>query len=178
MKRWMLAAGVFALTAIALPFAAPIAHSEQPAAAVEQAKDKNPDDWLLNAPDDATRFKLIQSQARGFSASMFEVARRFETLYDAVADKNTDFAAYQLTKIKEVIEAGTTRRPKRKTNADAIFIGKAFEPALAAIKSGDAAKAWEGFAQVRAACMACHEAEKVGFMNNQPLFRKTEKPKE
>lgn len=177
MKHWTSAICALALLALALPFTVPAARSEQPAAA-EAPKDKNPDDWLLNAPDDATRFKLIQSQARGFSATMFEVGRRFETLYDALGDKNTDFAAYQLTKIKEVIEAGTTRRPKRKANADAIFIGKAFEPALAAIKSGDAAKAWEGFASVRTACMACHEAEKVAFMNNQPLFRKTEKPKE
>ena len=38
-------------------------------------------------------------------------------------------------------------------------------------------EAWAAFAQVRAGCMACHEAEKVAFMNNQPLFRKTENPK-
>lgn len=154
----------------------PIAHGEQAPAAADAAK--NPDDWLLNAPDEQARLKLLQGQFRGFSASMFEVGRRYETLYDAIADKNYEFAAYQTQKIKEVIEAGTTRRPKRKANADAIFIGGVFEGALADIKSGDADKAWAAFAKVRGACMACHEAEKVPYMNNQPLFRKTEKPKQ
>ena len=37
---------------------------------------------------------------------------------------------------------------------------------------------WSGFGQARAACTSCHEAEKLGFMNNQPLFRRTERPKE
>lgn len=157
---------------------APPLHGEQAAAPAPAAGERNPDDWLLNAPDDTARFKLIQQQARGFSASMNEVGRRYDALYDALGDKNFELAAYQWQKIKEVIQGGYTRRPKRQANADAILIQKLFEPVLADFKSSDPAKAWTAFAQVRGACMACHEAEKVGFMNNQPLFRRTEKPKE
>ena len=80
-----------------------VAVSEQAAAPAGEAKPANPDDWLLNAPSDEARFKLLQSQARCFSASMFEVGRRYETFYDALADKNYEFAAHQWTKIKEVI---------------------------------------------------------------------------
>jgi hypothetical protein len=149
------------------------AHSEQAAApaAPAAAPATNADDWLLNAPDDTARFKLLQQQARGFSASMFEVSRRFDTLYDAVNDKNYEFSAYQWQKIKEVIQAGYTRRPKRQANADAVFLNPLFDPVLADFKAADADKAWAAFSK------ACHEAEKVKFINDQPLFRRTEKPK-
>ncbi|MGQ0671698.1 MAG: hypothetical protein ACT4N2_02295 [Hyphomicrobium sp.] len=146
-----------------------------PSTGGEPPKAPNPDDWLLNAPDDTARFKAIQGQMRGFSASMIEVGQRYDALYDAVADKNAEFAAYQLQKIKEVIVQGYTRRPKRQGNADQIFVQGVFEPALADIKSGDAAKAVDAFQRVRKACVSCHEAEKVGFINNQPRFRRTEK---
>jgi hypothetical protein len=162
---------------LAIPLAGGDARGEQkePAPA---AADRNPDDWLLNAPDDAARFTLLQQQARGFSASMFEVGRRYETFYDALADKNFEFAAYQWQKIKEVIQAGYTRRPKRQANADKVFLTPLFDAVLADVKSGDADKAWDAFAKVRDGCQSCHEAEKVPYINNQPLFRRTEKPAE
>jgi hypothetical protein len=59
-----------AICVAAAEFVAPAAHREQPAVQAAEKK-TNPDDWLLNAPDDEARFKLLQSQARGFSASMF-----------------------------------------------------------------------------------------------------------
>jgi hypothetical protein len=142
------------------------------------ATPRNVDDWLLNAPDDQTRFKLLQDQHRGFSASMHEVGQRFSSLYDALGDKNYDLAAYQWAKVKDAIVTGYARRPKRQPNADAILVQKIYEPVLADLKSGDAARAWSGFGQARTACVSCHEAERLGFMNNQPLFRRTEKPKE
>ncbi len=171
-----LIASVFACI-VAIGAVVKAAQSEPPAPAAA-TPERNVDDWLLNAPDDAARFKLLQQQARGFSASMNEVGRRYDALYDALGDKNYELGAHHWQKIKEVIQAGYTRRPKRQANADTIFLQKLFEPVLADIKSGDAAKAWAAFAQVRSGCMACHEAEKVAFMNNQPLFRRTEKPKE
>ena len=146
--------------------------------AEDAPKAANPDDWLLNAPDDTARFKMLQGQMRGFSASMIEVGQRFDALYDAVGDKNGEFAAYQLQKIKEVIVAGYTRRPKRQANADQVFVNAVVEPGLADLKSGDAEKAWAAFTNVRTACMACHEAEKVAFINNQPRFRRTASPRE
>ena len=166
-----------AICVAAAEFVAPAAYSEQPAVQAAEKK-TNPDDWLLNAPDDEARFKLLQSQARGFSASMFEVGKRYQSLFDALGDKNFEFAAYQWQKIKEAVQAGYTRRPKRQANADSVFIKATFDAVLADIQSGDSARAWQGFAKARAACMACHEAEKVAFMNNQPLFRSTAQPKQ
>lgn len=172
------------MSCLALSFAmvavsgALIAVAQSPPPAASAAAPRNVDDWLLNAPDDQARFKLLQDQHRGFSASMNEVGLRYSSLYDALGDKNYDLAAYQWAKIKDAIVTGYTRRPKRQPNADATLVKKLFEPTLADIKSSDSARAWSAFAQVRAACMACHEAEKIGFMNNQPLFRRTDKPKE
>lgn len=168
-----LAASFAALCLLAAGFASTAAFSEQPAA----EKKVNPNDWLLNAPDDAERFKQLQSQLRGFSASMIEVGHRYQSLYNALGDKNFELAAYQWEKIKEVIELGYTRRPKRKENADSVFINPTYDAVLAEIKSGDAERAWKGFAKARAACMECHEKEKVEFMNKQPLFRSTAAPK-
>jgi hypothetical protein len=154
------------------PASISVAHSEESTTAPD------PDDWLLNAPNDEARWKLMQNQLRGFSAAMKEVGERYRSLYDAIGDENYDLAEYQLKKIKEAIVAGYTRRPKRQPNADAIFVDGVYGPAMTDIKSGDQRRAWEAFASVRNACMACHEAEKVGFMNHQPLFRSTAKAKD
>lgn len=141
---------------------------------LSQGGAKNPDDWLLNAPDDATRFRMIQRQMRGFSAAMIEVGQRYDSLWDAVQDKNPELAAYHLDKINDAIVLGYTRRPNRRANADRLFTKGVFEPALADIKSGDPGKAASAFQRVRTACMSCHEAEKLGFINNQPRFRRTQ----
>ena len=39
-----------------------------------------------------------------------------------------------------------------------------------ALKSGDRVTAWKGFETARASCITCHEAERVGYMNDQPMF--------
>ena len=134
------------------------------------------DDWLLNAPDDQARFRLLQTQARGFSASMIEVGQRYQAMYDAIGDGNFALAAYQWDKIRDAIQTGYARRPGRQPNSDARLLQPLFTPVREAFRSGDAALARASFAEVRTACMACHEAERIGFMNNQPLFRRTAAP--
>ena len=125
------------------------------ASAPAQQAAPNRDDWLLNAPDDTARFRLLQNDARGFSMAMAETGQRYEKLHDAISDRNFDLAAYHWAKIRDAINAGTARRPGRKANADAAFTGKVYEPVMEALKSGDSAKAWAGFAQARAACSIC-----------------------
>lgn len=137
----------------------------------------NRDDWLLNAPDDTARFRLLQNQARGFSAAMIEVGQRYQAMYDAVGDGNFALAAYQWDKIRDAIQAGYARRPGRQPNADARLLGPLFEPVRDAFRSADPARAWASFVEVRAACMACHVAERIPFMNDQPLFRQTATPR-
>ena len=68
------------------------------------------------------------------------------------------------------IENGIAKRPKRATNAKALFLDPVWADVDAGLKSGDAAKSWEAFDRARQACMACHVAEKVEFMNDQPVF--------
>lgn len=136
----------------------------------------NANDWLLGAESDTARFQRLQTYLRGFDQPMWEVGERFQRAHDALADKNYDLARYHWEKIKVTIENGYMKRPARRTNADALFLSTAYIQTLKAIETKDAAKAWEGFAAGRAACIACHEAEKVGFINDQSLFRRTGTP--
>lgn len=134
---------------------------------------KPSDNWLLDAKDDTERFKRIQQMFGGFSLSMQLVGERYDRTYDAIADGNYDLAAYHWKKIKETIELGYLRRPAREANAVAIFLKGPWVSASEAIASKDKVAAKKQFLLARAACMACHVAEKVPFMNDQPKFRKT-----
>lgn len=136
------------------------------------APERKPDDWLLNAPDDEARFKLLQRYLRGFDQPMWEVGERFESIYDALTDENYELAAYHWEKIKTTIVNGYLKRPKRQANADAFFVNGIYQPVLDGFRSKDREKAWDAFELARNTCQSCHEAEKVGFINNQPLFRK------
>ena len=50
-------------------------------------------------------------------------------------------------------------------------VGPALEEAvLDCLRSGEPARAWRGFERAKAACAACHQAEDVDYMNNQPVF--------
>lgn len=137
------------------------------------AQAPTPDDWLLNAPSDEARFRLLQTQARGFSASMIEVGQRYQSLYAALADGNFALASYQWDKIRDAIQTGYARRPGRQASADAGMTGPLFLPVREALRSNDANRAWAAFADVRATCMSCHIRERVPFMNEQPIFRQT-----
>ncbi len=167
------AAALTAVLVLAFGTTAPlIAQQSLPA----PAPPKNVNDWLLNADSDKDRFRKLQTYLRGFDQPMWEVGERYQRVYDALGDGNYDLAEYHWEKIKVTIQTGYMKRPKRQPNSDAMFVNNVYGPILAAIKSKDAKKAWEGFELGRAACMSCHEAEQVGFMNNQPLFRRTENP--
>ncbi|MFN3623252.1 MAG: hypothetical protein ACK4TP_04245 [Hyphomicrobium sp.] len=145
------------------------------AGAEEGARDRNgnPNDWLLNAPDDRARFELLQRYLRGFDQPMWEVGERFQSIYDAIGDENYELAAYHWEKIRATIVNGYMKRPKRKPNAEALFVNGAYEPVLEGLRSNDRVKAWDAFALAHRTCQACHQAEGVAFINNQPLFRRT-----
>lgn len=144
--------------------------------AQQAAPQKNVNDWLLNADNDTERFTKLQTFLRGFDQPMWEVGERYQRVYDALADGNYELAMYHWEKIKSSITTGYMKRPKRQPNSDAMFIKNVYDPILASFKTKDANKAWEGFDLGRNACMACHVAEEVGFMNDQPLFRRTAFP--
>lgn len=141
------------------------------AMAQETAKQSN--NWLLDAEDDTERFKRIQQMFGGFSAAMQVVGDRYERTFEAVIEGNFGLADYHWKKVKDAIELGFLRRPGRKANAVALFLEDPWptlEEALAA-KDGQLSK--EALLSARSACMTCHVAENVPFINDQPMFRRT-----
>jgi hypothetical protein len=141
------------------------------AMALETAKQS--DNWLLDAEDDTERFKRIQQMFGGFSAAMQGVGDRYERTFEAVIEGNFNLADYHWKKVRDAIELGFLRRPGRKANAVALFLEDPWptlEEALAA-KDGQLSK--EALLSARSACMTCHVAENVPFINDQPMFRRT-----
>ncbi len=141
--------------------------------AMSQDPPKQSDNWLLDLKDDHERFQLIQQMFGGFSSAMQIVGERYDRTYDAVNDGNYDLANYHWKKIKDAIELGYVRRPARKANSIALFLNGPWSSASEAIASKEKDKAKNGFLSARSACMACHLAENVPFMNEQPKFRRT-----
>ncbi len=140
---------------------------------IAQEPTKQSDNWLLDAKDDTERFKRIQQMFGGFSAAMQNVGERYDRTYDAIADGNYDLANYHWKKIKEAIELGFLRRPARGANSVDLFLKGPWASAGEALASKESEKAREGFLAARSACLACHQAERVPFMNDQPKFRRT-----
>jgi hypothetical protein len=130
--------------------------------------------WLLDAEDDEERFRRIEQQFGGFSSAMWVVGERYERTYDALVDGNLPLAAYHWEKLGDDIRHGYMRRPARRTHADALFLDGAWKKTGAALAEDDLDAARESFLRARKACIACHVAERVPFMNDQPLFRRTD----
>lgn len=133
-------------------------------------RDGSPNDWLLSAPDDDARFRLLQTQLRGFDQPMWEVGERFERIHTALERRNYPLAAYHWEKIRTAIENGVAKRPKRRENAEALFLRPVWSDVQADLKSEDQARAWAAFERAKTACQSCHQAEQVPFMNDQPVF--------
>jgi cytochrome c1 len=126
--------------------------------------------WITEAASDPQRFQRIEKYLRGFDQPMWEVGERYEKLYAALLVGNLELASYHWAKIKLTIENGTMKRPARKASANALFLGDTWNSVTANLASGDQITAWKGFKTARTACMKCHEAERVGYMNDQSMF--------
>lgn len=126
--------------------------------------------WLTGA-DEKTRAERLEHYLGGFSTAMQDTGLRFAHVKQAIADGNWDLAHYHWGKIAGAIENGLMKRPARRANAEAIFLHRAWEPLAAALKEKNGEAVAAAYQEARQACMACHVAEKVPFMNDQPLFR-------
>lgn len=135
-----------------------------------RAEELTQNDWLLRAESDEARFRLIQRQMRGFDQPMWEVGERFERLHDALKRQNYELAVYHWDKIKTSIENGVAKRPARGESARNLFLGEPWNEVRAGLISADRKRAWDAFDKAREACQSCHQAEKVGFMNQQAVF--------
>lgn len=121
--------------------------------------------WLLSGNNDE-RFARVARQLRGFDVAMVETGYRYGELYWAGQDRNWDYAKYQVEKIRTAVENGVERRPKRGLSAQMLEgpLGS-LEEAIAAEDPGlfDAR-----FSTLTTTCNACHQAERVPFVQVQP----------
>lgn len=127
--------------------------------------------WLKDAESDAERFRKLEIYLRGFDQPMWEVGERYEDLYHAIKYNNWQLANYQWKKIKRTINTGLMKRPKRAPNSKAMFLETVWVKLDESINSQDYNRMKQDFMLARQACMNCHIAENVGFINEQLLFR-------
>ncbi|MCH8544939.1 MAG: hypothetical protein LAT61_15355 [Alcanivorax sp.] len=142
------------------------------------------DGWLLEQDSHAARFEQLESYLGGFSSAMWETGHRYDIVYAAIADGNYALADYHWQKIRSAIRNGYTKRPARQANADALFLDGAWGELASALETakesakenenGNGAEVRDAFMVARSACMACHVAEDVPFMNDQKMFRDTD----
>lgn len=137
------------------------------------------DGWLTGQDDNAARFERLESYLGGFSSAMWETGYRYQGTWDAIVDGNPALADYHWGKLRGAIENGYMKRPGRQGNAEGLFLNgpwqgldEALGQAMRDERESDQA-IQTAFLQARDACMACHVAEDVPFMNDMPLFRQT-----
>jgi hypothetical protein len=127
--------------------------------------------WLTGAPDQATKDERLEKYLRGFDQPMWEVGERYERVEQALREQNWALEAYHWEKIQATIEGGLMKRPKRRANAEALFLEDPWKGLHEALKGEDPGRIGPAFARAKGACVACHVAEQVPFINDQPLFR-------
>lgn len=135
--------------------------------AINQTDTRN---WLTDA-DEETRYERLEYYLAGFSSAMRETGERYKHTEQAIYDENYELAYYHWDKIKGAIERGVMKRPDRGENAQAMFLDTAWETLAEALQAPEEHDVRAAFTEAKAACMACHGAEEVPFMNHQPLFR-------
>ena len=137
-------------------------------------QDKPPTgNWLLDARTDEERFRRLQVYSGGTDQQMWQVGYRYEQVYRAIIDQNWELGTYHWGKLRDVFNVALMKRPNRTPNAEALFLNNEWRLLDEALKAGDAAAARKTFIAERQACIACHVAEGMGFLNETPIFRST-----
>jgi hypothetical protein len=129
--------------------------------------------WLLDANDDGERFRRLQIAAGGTDQQMWQIGYRYEQVYRAIVDENWELGLHHWGKLRAVFNVALMKRPNRTPNAEAIFLDTNWALLEAALRSRDRDGAREMLLIERQACMSCHIAERMEFLNNTPLFRNT-----
>ena len=127
--------------------------------------------WLLDAKDDQERFRRIQIHAGGTDQQMWQIGYRYEQVYHAINDQNWELGLHHWGKLRSVLDVALMKRPNRTPNAEALFLDTAWKPLADALRAQDAGQAREAFLTSRKACMSCHVAEEMPFLNDMPIFR-------
>jgi hypothetical protein len=131
--------------------------------------------WLRDANDDTERFRRIELWAGAGDLEMQEIAHRFEELHAAVQKENWDMAIYQWEKIRGRMIVAAIKRPTRTQNLEDMFLESGvYQSMHAALTTRNSERARTEFQRARQTCMACHVAEKIGFLNDSAVFRRIE----
>lgn len=132
-------------------------------------KEENPpsgrDGWLKGTPHE--KLDVVAKQLRGFDMTMVETGYRYQELYWAGTDGNWEYAAYQVEKIKQAIEYGLERRPKRAASAEA-FLKEGLPPMEKLVKEKDSVGFLAAYEMLTKQCNVCHKEEEVPFFTIKP----------
>jgi hypothetical protein len=140
----------------------------------KQAKPPS-NNWLLDANDDTERFRRLQVVGGGTDIPMWEIAHRYEELYVAIQNNNWEMGVYHWEKVQDRMNTAGMKRPARTQNIEGLFFDNGVWKSMHdALTSKDSDRMRKQFQVVRQACMACHVAEKVGFLNDSSVFKRTE----
>jgi hypothetical protein len=143
--------------------------------ALQQQTRPPSNNWLLDANDDAERFRRLQVAAGGTDIPMWEIAHRYEEVYTAIQSSNWEMGVYHWEKLRDRMNTAGMKRPARTQNLEAMFLDNGVWTSMHdALTSRDAGRMRAQFQAVRQACIACHVAERVGFLNDSAVFKRTE----
>ena len=183
--KYLFAAALAVVGAVALSnggdFSQAVAQSKEPprlpsglkGLAESQDKDPSTGNCLLDARTDQERFRRLQIYSGGTDQQMWQMGYRYEQVYHAIIDENWELGTHHWAKLRDVFNVALMKRPNRTPNAEALFLNTTWKALDDALKSGNAASARQAFLAERQACMACHVAEGMPFLNNTPIFRDT-----
>lgn len=129
--------------------------------------------WLRDAKDDEERFRRLEIYAGGTYEQMWQIGYRYQQVYQAIVDRNWELGHYHWRKLRDVFNVALMKRPNRTPNAEAIFLDSTWKELEAALEAKDPERAQRAFLRERDACMSCHVAEKLPFLNDTPIFRDT-----
>ncbi|MBI5936267.1 MAG: hypothetical protein HY850_00295 [Betaproteobacteria bacterium] len=181
MKPYLIGTAVLGLAA-SVAFAEGVVHSTGntpgfPKAYKDLAKQTKPpsNNWLLDANDDTERFRRLQVAMSGTDVPMWEITYRYEELYVAIQKNNWEMGVYHWDKVRDRMNTSGMKRPARTRNIEGMFLDSGVWQSMRdALTAKSPEKMREQFLTVRKVCMACHVAEKVGFLNDSSVFKRTE----
>ncbi len=128
-----------------------------------------PTGWIHGS--ESERWAQAEKHFRGLDMAMVEIGYRYQELHWAGHDGNWPFAAYQLEKIGLSLDRALERRPKRRASAEELFL-PVLQDVGESIEFKDPVRFRSSFAEMTAACNACHEAEGVpSFRVARPIQR-------
>ena len=131
--------------------------------------------WLLDANDDAERMRRLELWGGAGDLEMQDIAHRLEELHSAIQKQNWDLGVYHLEKMRGRMVVAGIKRPTRTQNLEEVFLDSGVYKAMHdALNSKNPDQARIAFQNTRQACMACHAAEKLAFINDSAVFKRLE----